>query len=202
MNELSSIIESILFACGEPVPIARLSLVLERDEEDIISAFEELDEEYNSNGHSLCVLKLGDKLQICSSPKYSSYVSKVMETRKPPALSNPALETLAIVAYFQPTTLAYISKIRGVDSTYTVSSLTDKGLIEEKGRLDAPGRPILYCTTDAFLRTMNISSLDELPVLPDLSSNTALDEMKAKIDVLQLSSTNSEENVTEEEKEY
>ena len=184
MTELATIIEAILFASGEPVPIARMSLSLEKDESEIINAADELNESLIKENHSLRVLRLGDKLQICTDTDFAPYISKTLEHRKQPMLSNPALETLAIIAYFQPATLAYISKIRGVDSTYTVSSLSDKGLIEEKGRLDVPGRPILYGTTDAFLRTMSIKNLDELPPLPDLASSSSMDELRAQIDSL------------------
>ena len=200
MTELASIIESVLFASGDPLPVSRISLILEKDVDDVLEAFDELRREYENNGHSLKLVKLGDKLQMCSDARYSTYVSRIMETRKPPMLSNPALETLSVIAYFQPTTLAYVSKIRGVDSSYTISSLIDKGLVEEKGRMDAPGRPILYGTTDSFLRTMSISSLDELPSLPDLASNSALDELKAKIDSIRCESSDSD-IVSENEKQ-
>ena len=201
MTELASIIESLLFASGEPLPVSRMSLVLEREESEVMNAFEELKNEFESSGHSLKVVRLGDKIQMCSDARYSNYISRIMETRKPPMLSNPALETLAIVAYFQPATVAYVSKIRGVDSSYTISSLLDKGLIEEKGRMDAPGRPILYGTTDAFLRTMGISGIDELPALPDMASNSAMDELKAKIESLQSDSLSTDLNDIEKQSE-
>lgn len=108
-----------------------------------------------------------------------------MEQRKPPMLSQSALETLAIVAYFQPVTRAYIDQVRGVDSSYTVSSLAEKGLIEICGKLDVPGRPSVFKTTDVFLRTMGISSLDELPELPDISTNEGMDKLKSEIERLQ-----------------
>lgn len=192
MNELTSALEAILFAAGEPVPVARISLVLSKDEAEIINASEELADEYKKNGHSLCVLKLGDKLQICTKPEYSQFIIKILEQRKPPMLSPPALETLSIVAYYQPASNAYISKIRGVDSSYMISSLVEKGLIEVKGRLDAPGRPSVYGTTDLFLRTMGISELSQLPSLPDLSSNEGIQKLQEQINELKSEKTEVE----------
>ena len=112
-------------------------------------------------------------------------VTKILEQRRPPSLSSAAMETLAIVAYYQPVTAAYISRIRGVDSSYSVSSLTEKGLIEGKGRLEAPGRPTLYGTTDLFLRTMQITNLSDLPKLPEVASTEGIQQLQQAIDALQ-----------------
>ena len=131
------------------------------------------------------VLFLDDKLQLCSAPEYAPFIIKTLEQRKPPVLSQPALETLAIVAYFQPVTRAYIDRVRGVDSSYTVSVLLERGLIEISGRLDAPGRPALFRTTDVFLRTMGISELSQLPPLPDLSSGEGVEKLQQAIEELQ-----------------
>ena len=131
------------------------------------------------------LLRLGDKLQLCSAPEYAPFIVKTLEQRKPPMLSQPALETLAIVAYFQPVTRAYIDRVRGVDSSYTVSVLLDRGLIESCGKLDAPGRPSLFRTTEVFLRTMNISQLDELPPLPQLGESESVEKLRQSIDELQ-----------------
>lgn len=184
MNELKSRLEAVLFASGEAVSIARLSLVFQVPEDEIVSAAEALDEEYVSGGHAIRVLRLGESLQMCSSPEYAEAISSVLEKRKPAALSQTAMETLAIVAYYQPVTQAYVSRIRGVDSAYSVSSLCDKGLIEVTGRLEAPGRPALYETTSLFLRTMGISSLEELPKLPDISASDGVEKLRARIDEL------------------
>lgn len=185
MVDIFSSLEAILFAAGEPVPVARISLVLNADEADVLSAAEELDALYLKYDHALRVLKINDKLQICTAPEYNPIVTKILEQRKPPSLSQSALETLAIVAYYQPATTAYISRVRGVDSSYTVSSLTEKGLIEAKGRLEAPGRPTLYGTTDLFLRTMGIQKLEELPPLPDMASSEGIAKLQETIDALQ-----------------
>lgn len=184
MTDICARLEAVLFASGEPVPIGRLSLILNITEEQVVSTAYELKDIYESNNHSIGVLFLDKKIQICTKPDFASYVTKVLEQRKPPQLSQSALETLSIVAYYQPATNAYISKIRGVDSSYSISTLLDKGLIEVKGKLEAPGRPSLYGTTDVFLRTMNISSLEELPELPDISSNDGIEKLKEQIEAL------------------
>ena len=191
MNEICSKLEALLFAAGDPIPVSRLSLVLQVPETDIIEAADDLSAAFKENGHSLCVLKLGDKLQICTCPEYSDIISRILELRKPSVLSAPALETLAVVAYYQPVTIAYISKLRGVDSSYTVSSLSDKGLIEISGRMEAPGRPALYSTTDLFLRTMNISNLSELPKLPDMAASDGIEKLQQQIDSLGASQNSS-----------
>ena len=184
MTELCRSLEAVLFASGDPVSIGRLSLVLACDEESVRNAAEELKEILSREGHGLCVLQLEDKFQMCSIPEESGNVTKVLEQRKPSSLSQAALETLAIVAYFQPTTAAYISKVRGVDSSYSISSLVDKNLIEVKRRLEVPGRPMQYGTTDVFLRSMGITELSQLPPLPKMEEGDALEKLKDEIDQL------------------
>ena len=185
MAELTSALEAILFASGESIPAARLSLVLGRDLDEVLTAARELAEQYEAEGRGIRLLQLDDRLQLCSAPEYAPYIAKTLETRKPPQLSQSALEALAIVAYFQPVTRAYIDQVRGVDSAYTVSTLLERGLIEVCGRLDVPGRPSLLKTTDVFLRTMGVSSLDELPKLPDMNSADGVLELQRKIEELQ-----------------
>ena len=184
MNEYSPAIEAVLFAAGDSVPIARLSLILGLDEDTVRQCLEELHNLYESEGRGFRVLFLDDKVQMCSAPEYAGIISKFMEQRKPPMLSQPALETMAVVAYFQPVTRAYIEQVRGVDSSYTVSMLAERGLIEEAGRLEVPGRPVLFRTTDVFLRTMGVSALSELPPLPEVSGGEGLDKLQAAIDRL------------------
>ena len=183
--DISAALEAILFAAGESVPIGRLSLVLDTDEGELAQIARELSERYEREGRGMRVLFLDDKLQLCSAPEYAPFIIKALEQRKPPVLSQPALETLAIVAYFQPVTRAYIDRVRGVDSSYTVSVLLERGLIEISGRLDAPGRPALFRTTDVFLRTMGISELSQLPPLPDLSSGEGVEKLQQAIEELQ-----------------
>lgn len=183
-ENLKSAIEAILFASGEPVPAARISLILETEESMVLEAAKELSDEYSFNRRGMRILTLDDKLQMCSSPEHATVISRTLEQRKPPMLSQPALETLAVVAYFQPVTRAYIDQVRGVDSSYTVGVLLDRGLIERCGKLDVPGRPSLLRTTDVFLRTMGISKLEELPELPDISSGDGVKKLEDAIEKL------------------
>ncbi len=183
--ELSAALEAILFAAGESVPVARLSLVLDTDEKEILRVAAELAEQYEREGRGIRILRLDDRLQMCSDPEYAPFIIKTLEQRKPPMLSQSALETLAIVAYFQPVTRAYIDRVRGVDSSYTVGALAERGLIETCGKLDAPGRPALFRTTDVFLRTMGISELSQLPELPDLTGSEGVEKLQQAIDELQ-----------------
>ena len=183
--DISAALEAILFAAGESVPLARLSLVLDTDETELSQIAAELAERCEREGRGVRILRLDDKLQMCSDPDYAPYVIKTLEQRKPPMLSQSALETLAIVAYFQPVTRAYIDRVRGVDSSYTVSSLLERGLIEISGRLEAPGRPALVRTTDVFLRTMGVSELSQLPPLPDLTGSEGVEKLQKAIDELQ-----------------
>lgn len=194
MIDIVSVIEAILFAAGDSVPIARLSLILGVSEEEVSAAAAELQELYSSQQRGMRILRLDDKLQMCSAPEFAPYISKVMEQRKPPALSQPALETLAVVAYFQPVTRAYVEQVRGVDSSYTVGMLCERGLIEECGRLDVPGRPVLFRTTDVFLRTMGISELSQLPPLPDMTNGEGLAKLQTAINKLQ--GENTEEQIS------
>lgn len=181
---IKSALEAILFAAGEPVPAARISLILEQDEETVWDAARELSEQYEKEGSGIRILKLDKALQMCSAPEYAAVIGKTLEQRKPPMLSQPALETLAVVAYFQPVTRAYIDQVRGVDSSYTVGVLIDRGLIERCGKLDVPGRPSLLRTTDVFLRTMGISELSQLPTLPDIATGDAAKKLEDAIEKL------------------
>ena len=182
--ELTPALEAILFAAGEPVPTARLSLVLGIPEEDVLTTAQRLGEYYEANRRGIRLLHLGGSLQLCSAAEYAKLTSRVIEHRAAPKLSPSALEALAIIAYFQPVTRAYVEQVRGVDSSYTVSSLAEKGLIEPAGRLEAPGRPTLYRTTEAFLRVMGVSSLDELPTLPDMNESDGLEKLQDAVEKL------------------
>lgn len=162
-TELERVIEAILFAAGEPVETDRIALAAECDPDEVEAAAKSLMDRLSFDRRGLRVVKLENAYQMCSSVEMSSYITKALETRKPPKLSASQLETLTIVAYYQPATKAYIEQIRGVDSSYSVGALLNKRLIEECGRLNVPGRPILYRTTPDFLRTFGLSSLDELP---------------------------------------
>ncbi len=163
ITELQRMVEAILFAAGERVEVARLAMALEADEKDIIEATDALADALAFERRGIRILKLENGYQMVSSGEMSDYVTRALETRKPPKLSSSQLETLTIVAYYQPATKAMVEQIRGVDSSYSVAALLNKKLIEEAGRLNVPGRPILYKTTPDFLRTFGISSLEELP---------------------------------------
>ena len=182
--DVKSALEAILFASGDSVPTARLSLVLGADEAEIERELDTLIAEYELQERGMRILRLDDKVQMCSAPEYAEVISKCMEQRKPPMLSQAALETLAAVAYFQPVTRAYVEQVRGVDSSYSISMLAERGLIEECGRLEVPGRPAVFRTTDVFLRTMGISRLSELPVLPEVSGGEGLEKIQSAIDKL------------------
>lgn len=158
-------LEAILFAAGEPVSLDRLALALEMMKEDIERVSVSLEARLDMDDSGIRLVRLGDKLQLVSKSEFAEQICFALETRKPPALSQQAMETLSVVAYRQPVTKAYIEQVRGVESTYTVNSLVDKGFIEACGRLEAPGRPVLYKTTDMFLRVFGLASLLDLPPL-------------------------------------
>ncbi len=161
--ELQRMIEAVLFAAGDPVPAARLAMVAQCGAEEIHQAAKTLMDRYAFDRRGIRILRLEDSYQMCSAGEFSTYVTRALETRKPPKLTASQLETLTVIAYYQPTTRAYVEQIRGVDSAYTVGVLLNKKLIEECGRLNVPGRPILYRTTPDFLRTFGLDSLEELP---------------------------------------
>lgn len=167
-HEIDSIIESILFASGDPMPVSRLCALLDREESEIYEAAKRLADGYSFEGRGIRLLRLEDSLQLCSAPENGEFVRRALEARKPPKLSPAAMEVLTLVAYFQPVTKTYIEQIRGVDSSYTVSLLVERELIEPCGRLDVPGRPTIYRTTQGFLRAFGLSSLDELPEQEEL----------------------------------
>ena len=174
-DDLKRAIEAILFAAGEPVETARLAATLETDPCDIETAADELADELAFARRGIRILKLEKKYQMVSSGEMADYVTKALETRKPPRLSSSQLETLTIIAYYQPATKAMVEQIRGVDSAYSVSALLNKKLIEEAGRLNVPGRPIQYRTTPDFLRTFALSSLEELPPIDKVSFGEPID---------------------------
>lgn len=172
--ELERIIEAILFAAGESVPVARLALATEQPPEAVEAAARRLMDRLAFERRGVRVLKLEQAYQMCSSGAYAGYITRALETRKPPKLSTSQLETLTVIAYYQPATRAYVDQIRGVDSAYSVGALLSKGLIEECGRLNVPGRPILYRTTPDFLRTFGLERLEDLPEIEKINFNAPL----------------------------
>ncbi len=164
--QLVAAAEAILFASGEPVRCERIALALEIGSEETEEVLSALAAKLETENSGLRLVRLGEKAQLCTRGEYAACIRVALETRKPPALSQAAMEVLAIAAYRQPVTRAYIEQVRGVDSAYTVSSLVEKGFLEESGRLEVPGRPALFRTTDQFLRVFGLMSLAELTPLP------------------------------------
>lgn len=178
LNDLVRAIEAILFAAGERVEVSRLAMVLETDEDDIVKAADALADQLAFERRGIRVLKLENGYQMVSSGEMADYITKALETRKPPKLSSSQLEALTIIAYYQPATKAMVEQIRGVDSSYSISALLNKKLIEEAGRLNVPGRPIQYKTTPDFLRTFGLSTLEELPPIEKISFGEPLPEVQ------------------------
>ena len=191
--ELKSAIEAILFASGDPVRADRIALVTDSEAQAVLEAGAELAAEYEAAGRGIRIVRLNDSLQMHSAPEHAAAITRALEQRRPPRLSPVSLEVLAIVAYFQPVTRAYIEQMRGVDSSYTVGVLTERGMIEPCGQLEAVGRPTLYRTTDLFLRTMGVSSLAELPPLPEMSGSDAAVQLQQKVDALRAAEEAAEE---------
>ena len=174
MKEIEAAIEGILFASGEPVAIDRICIAMDMDKATVELVLQRLADYYAYERRGIRLLRMDDSYQLCSAPEYADIIRKAFEIRKPAKLSQPALEVLTIIAYYQPTTRAYVDQIRGVDSSYTVGLLLDRHLIEECGRLQVPGRPRLYRTTQAFLRAFHLNSLDELPEMPGMEEDGQL----------------------------
>ena len=170
-KEMEAAVESILFASGEPVNIERICVALAIDRPTAERMLQGLMDYYAYERRGMRLLKIEDCWQLCSAPDYAEAIRRAFEIRKPAKLSQPALEVLTIIAYYQPVTRAYVDQIRGVDSSYTMSLLIDRGMIEECGRLQVPGRPRQYRTTQQFLRSFHLSSLDELPAMPDMGND-------------------------------
>ena len=166
-KEIESAVEAILFASGEPVQTERVCVALGLERPAAEQALQRLMDYYAYERRGIRLLHIEDSWQLCSAPDHADAVRRAFEIRKPAKLSQPALEVLTIIAYYQPTTRAYVDQIRGVDSSYTMSLLLDRKLIEECGRLQVPGRPRLYRTTKQFLRAFHLTNLEDLPELPD-----------------------------------
>lgn len=196
IKDIESALEGILFAAGEPVGVERLCLALELDRETVDAVAQRLADQYSYERRGIRLLRLDTAYQMCSAPEYADYIRKAFETRKPAQLSQPALEVLATIAYFQPTTRAYVDQVRGVDSSYTVSLLLERGLIEECGRLSVPGRPILYRTTRDFLRCFSLNSLDDLPELPNSTPEDGQITLQMQAAIQKLSQEQPEEGET------
>ena len=172
-HRLEAPIEAILFALGKSVETVRLAEVLETDPVDVTAACLHLQERYERTGAGIRLVRIEESWQLCSAPRYGELVRKLLTRKRPDKLSPAALETLAVVAYFQPVTRVYIDQVRGVDSAHSLSLLMDRELVAPCGSLDAPGRPNLYRTTEEFLRVFGLASLEELPPLPEALAKEA-----------------------------
>lgn len=184
-NDLQRALMAVLFAAGEPVAASRLADSLQVDESEIHRECEALISALSYHRSGIRIVKLEDAYQMCSSAEMAEYVTKTLETRKPPKLSPSQLETLTVIAYYQPATKAYVETIRGVDSAYSVSALLTKKLIRECGRLNVPGRPILYETTPDFLRVFGLESLADLPDIEKVDIAVKKEQLQLDLDAAQ-----------------
>ena len=192
-NELQRTLMAILFAAGEPVSVQRLAQTLERDPDEIRRETRQLMDALSFHRSGIRIVQLEDAFQMCSAAEQAEFVSRTLETRKPSKLSQSQLETLTVIAYYQPATKAYVEQIRGVDSAYSVSALLTKKLICEAGRLNVPGRPILYRTTPDFLRVFGLESLDELP---EIDKTQLLSRQQLRIEAEQTDAAPAEEDTS------
>lgn len=201
LKEVEAAIEGILFAAGEPVGVERLCMTLEIDRATADAVCQRLADKYSYERRGIRLVRLESCYQLCSAPELAPYIRKAFESRKPARLSQPALEVLAIIAYNQPTTKAYVDQVRGVDSAYTVGLLTERDLIEECGRMAVPGRPILYRTTQNFLRSFGLPSLEDLPELPNASAEDEQLTLDMQSNIARLQQQNDGEQSEEDEDE-
>lgn len=191
-EKLKPAIEAILFACGTPAELTKIAQALEIKEEKAEELLKSLMDDYSSRKSGIKIVRLGKSYQMCTEKEYAEIIRTVLDLRRNSPLSQAALEVLAIIVYNQPVTKAFVEQIRGVDCSGVVSSLVARELIEEKGRLELPGRPLIYGTTENFLRCFNVSDVSELPPLPQKNSDEENSEE---------SSENGENENTEKELE-
>jgi len=183
MNKMQSAVEAILFAAGEPLEIERIAEALEAEVDIIESALEGLKFNLDKMQSGICVVKMDNRYQLCTRQDYAEQVRAVLEIKKNSPLSNAAFEVLAVIAYNQPVTKAFVEQVRGVDCSGVISTLIAKGLIEERGRLELPGRPLIYGTTPEFLKCFCVTSLDELPELPDHEDAPKNEELPNQLEI-------------------
>ena len=199
MDNIKYAIEGILFAAGEPVKAAKLAVVLDTDTDTVRNEVEELKAEYERDRRGFNIIDILEGYQICSRPEYYSYIQEILGEQRNQPLSNAAMEALAIIAYKQPITRGQVEHIRGVNSDGCINRLYERGLIEEKGRLDAPGRPILYVTTQNFLRCFGLTNPQDLPPL-DLSRLNLASAQGLQLEINEETGEKvSEEKTSEEE---
>ena len=177
IKQTEAAIEAILFASGEPISVKRLADTVEVEEETVYKICKTLQDRKKTDESGICIVELNDSFQMCTNPDFADYIKKALEIKKNIPLSQAAMEVLAIIAYNQPVTKSFVEQVRGVESSQIVNNLVEKGLVEEAGRLDVPGRPISYKTLINFLRCFGLSGLDKLPPLPDENGQVMLDEV-------------------------
>ena len=195
-EKLKPAIEAILFACGTPAELTKIAQALEIKEEKAEELLKSLMDDYSSRKSGIKIVRLGKSYQMCTEKEYAEIIRTVLDLRRNSPLSQAALEVLAIIAYNQPVTKAFVEQIRGVDCSGVVSSLVARELIEEKGRLELPGRPLIYGTTENFLRCFNVSDVSELPPLPQKNS----DEENSEESSENVENENTEKEFEKEEK--
>ena len=179
-QHLGAAIEAVLFAAGYPVEYSKLCSVFKRDKRDMKRFIKSYAEKYNLRDSGIMMLVFENSVQLCTREEYKDYIREVLGIKLSGKLSASALEVLAIIAYNQPVTRAFIEQVRGVDCSYAITSLSDKGLIEAKGRLEVPGRPVLYGTTETFMRCFGITELSQLPEVEFRPSEEAVALMSAE----------------------
>lgn len=178
LTQLTAIIEAVLFAAGEPVETSELARICDIDEDTLILALERMQEKYNEENGGICLVQAGSTYQLSTKKEYYEYIVKLVEPKEQNNLSNAAMETLSIVAYNQPVTRSSIEFIRGVNSDSAVNKLVQRGLIEECGRLDTPGKPLLYKTTSGFLKTFGLKQINDLPDIDNIPLQLTFYDMK------------------------
>lgn len=177
IKEKLGAIEAILFASGEPVEIYRLSQASAVDVGTVPSMIKLLNDRYEDYGSGIYINKLDSSYQMCTKTEFAPQIKLALETKKSAPLSNAAMEALTVIAYNQPVSKGFVESVRGIDSSSVINNLVEKGLVEEAGRLDVPGKPIVYRTTSVFLRSFGLHSLADLPVLPGHSEQTSMFEL-------------------------
>lgn len=170
IKKLQGAIEAILFSSGDAVPLERIAETLELDRATADKLMKSVMDSFNQSAKGIQIIRVENQYQMCSVDEYGEIVRRTLDLRRNAPLSQAAMEVLAVIAYQQPVTKAFVEQVRGVDSSGVISNLCEKGLVEERGRLDLPGRPLLYGTTEDFLRCLNLSSLQDLPPLPQNSN--------------------------------
>ena len=188
-QQIVSALEAVLFASGDPISIDRLSQVFEKTPEEVEKLIKELEIKLEKNKSGFTVVRLENTYQLVTREEYAPYIKKAFDIKRRTPLSPASLEVLAVIAYNQPVTRAFIEQVRGVDCSSVVSTLVEKGLIEERGRLELPGRPLLYGTTKTFLRSFSLNDLSDLPPIP--KENPEVNDIGEQLKI--------EENLTDEE---